>query len=47
VHARIAAQGGVHGGLAGLDDVFVTVQPVDVPPAASAAPRAGVKAVPG
>lgn len=53
VHARITAQGGVHGGLAGLDDVFVTVQRVDVPPAASGAaadPAArwtGVKAVPG
>lgn len=50
VHARIAAQGGVHGGLAGLDDVFVTVQPVDVPPPAPddhAASRAGMQAVPG
>lgn len=50
VHARVAAQGGVHGGLAGLDDVFVTVQRVDVPPAAPgdpAARRSGVRAVPG
>lgn len=53
VHARVAAQGGVHGGLAGLDDVFVTVQRMDVPPAAPdgtaghAARRSGLKAVPG
>jgi hypothetical protein len=53
VHARIAAQGGVHGGLAGLDDVFVTVQRVDVSPGAAMgnadreALRTGVKAVPG
>lgn len=50
VHARITGQGGVHGGLAGLDDVFVTVQRVDVPPAApgdSPARRTRMNAVPG
>ncbi len=36
LHTRVAAQGGVHGGLAGLDQVFVTVLRVPMPPAGGA-----------
>lgn len=39
VHARIVDQGGLHGGEAGLDDLFVTVRRVHVAPRAESKPQ--------